>query len=283
MKKVWIVVLLLYFVNVSAQIPQTINLPEGGRARTEDPWYFESNIYVTKEQHTFNGEGKQFGYFTEISHWLFQEKNKLNPTVWLLPTLYADADTRFSFIEQVIRQMAVAQPMFIQFATQEKGKKHEVLKITATLLKMDKDEIIPWQEKTVSETAESEDDFFSSIPPPPAPWYLAVHSAIYSGNPEKVKKVLNEYQYAVLKVLPNSVLEFQGKPLNINDLPKIMTKNQILFLRFDKNLKYKDYIYAVDAINKASKKVKAQKESSSYPIDIFSELEYFLEENEIEL
>ncbi|GIM57108.1 hypothetical protein CAPN006_15010 [Capnocytophaga canimorsus] len=44
-------------------------------------------------------------------------------------------------------------------------------------------------------------------------------------------------------------------------------------------LKYKDYMYALDIVSKTAKKVNTQKGGSSYSIDIFSELEDFLQQN----
>ncbi|MFK8275371.1 hypothetical protein ACI76Y_06790 [Capnocytophaga cynodegmi] len=283
MKILFKIILLFLFGNIAqAQTSKEINLPKGGREVQESDAYFECNIYITKNQKVTNMKDNQVSNFNEISSFMLSLKNTIPPHIWILPSLYADAETDFSFVERIIRQMALAN-IKIKFATQLKGTNQEIIRYAFTLLRSDGEEIIPLEEKNVSdESYQDETDFFSP-PPPPAPWYFIAHTDMYSGNPQRVKNVLTEYKYGVLKVSPNGRLEYQGKPLETNDLPEILMDKEILFFRFDKGLKYKDYIYALDIVSKAAKKAKTQKGSSSYPIDIFSELEDFLQENNIEL
>lgn len=277
-----IAILFLFGNIVQAQISKEINLPEGGREIQESDSYFEYNIYVTKNQKVTNMKDREISDFNEISSFMLSLKNRIPPHIWILPSLYADAETDFSFIERIIRQMALVN-FQMKFATQLKGANQEMIRHAFTLLRSDSEEIIPLEEETVSDESHQDETDFFSPPPPPAPWYFVIHQNMYSGNSEIVKSVLTEHKYGVLKVFPNRILEYQGKPLAISDLPKILMENDILFFRFDKELKYKDYIYALDVVHKAAKKAEAQKGSSSYPIDIFSELEDFLEENSIAL
>lgn len=277
------IILLFLFGNIAqAQISKEINLPEGGWEVQESDSYFEYNIYVARNQKVTNMKDSQVSNFNEISSFILSLKNTIPPHIWILPSLYADAETDFSFVERIIRQMALAN-IKIKFATQLKGTNQEIIRYAFTLLRSDGEEIIPLKGKNVSDELYQDVTDFFSPPPPPAPWYFIAHTDMYSGNPQKVKNVLTEYKYGVLKVSPNGILEYQGKPLVINDLPKILIDKEILFFRFDEGLKYKDYIYALDIVSKAAKKVKTQKGGSSYPIDIFSELEDFLQENNIEL
>ncbi|GIM50562.1 hypothetical protein [Capnocytophaga stomatis] len=283
MKILFKIILLFLFGNITqAQTSKEINLPEGGWEIQESDLYFEYNTYVTKNQKVTNMKDRQISNFNEISSFMLSLKNTIPPHIWILPSLYADAETDFSFVERIIRQMALVG-IKIKFVTQLKGKNQEIIRLAFTLLRSDSEKIIPLEEKNASDESHQDETDFFSPPPPPAPWYFIVHTDMYSGNPQRVKSVLTEYKYGVLKVFPNRILEYQGKPLVISDLPKVLMEKEILFFRFDKELKYKDYIYALDMVNKATKKAEAQKGGSSYLIDVFSELEDFLEENNIEL
>lgn len=271
-----IVFMMFAFAVVYPQTKDDIVLPKGGREIKENKTFQNVNFYVTKEQVVFVEEGVNLKYFTNIAQLLFALREVSPPDIWILPTLYADADTRFDFIQQIIRQMALVE-FKIEFVTQENKS---IYKDNSTLLKMDKSEI----QRLIPEEEQGEylSDFYSIVPPP-APWWYIARMDMYSGNAKKMKSVLSEHKYAIIKALSNQKIEYEGKVLFETKMADLLKENEILFIRFDENLLYKDYIYTIDFINQVAKKVEAVKGSSAYPIEIFSELEEFITENDIKI
>lgn len=275
--KIWYLIIFMMFTFAVAY-PQTkddIVLPKGGREIGDNRTFKNVNFYVTKEQVVFIEEGVSLKYFNDIANLLFASKKVNSSNIRVLPTLYADADTRFDFIQQIIRQIALIR-FKVECIT---DNNRSIYKEISTLLKIDDSEI---QRLTPKEEQQEEmDSFFNTPPPPPIPWWLAARTDMYSGNVKKVKNVLSEHKYAVIKVLSNQRIEYKDQILSETKMADLLKENDILFIRFDENLFYKDFIYAIDFVNQIAKKVEAITKSSAYPIEVFSELEEFMIENDI--
>ncbi len=271
MRKRYLIVFMMFTFAIAYPQPKDdIVLPKGGQKyeKVESLAEFEKpSLYITKEQVVFI-EKVKLEYFNSISYFLFHFGEMNPPHVFVIPRLYADTDTHFDFIQRVIHQTAMMSSK-IEFATQENKS---IRKDVSTLLKIDKSRISTLKEEIVV-------DF--DIVPPPIPWWLAARTDMYSGNVKKVKNVLSEHKYAVIKVLSNQRIEHKGQILSETKMADLLRENDILFIRFDENLFYKDFIYAIDFVNQIAKKVEAITKSSAYPIEVFSELEEFMIENDI--
>lgn len=103
---------------------------------------------------------------------------------------------------------------------------------------------------------------------------------MYSNDAQEVSSVLKENYYATITLLPEQKIMFNGKEIGREKLSELLLNNDILFLRFGKNLRHNDYLHAIHTIYDIGKK---NNYNVAYPIELFSDLEAFLRENNIKL
>ncbi|WP_264845109.1 hypothetical protein [Capnocytophaga catalasegens] len=303
-KKIFELGLFLSPLMVFAQSKYGIELPAGGRVYEGIEHLIPVDVYITKEQGVFDDAGRQFVYFDDISNYYLNKQKA--PHDILLPRIFADKNTRFSFIQKVTKQFASVWGMKVDYMTQlSKGEKGSLCLIISTSYVKDRDEISTLEQdiadekfneeinkkgfssshmegQDVTEDADEELDF-SFSPPPPMPWYLQLRLGMYSQNVEEVKKILEENKYAVVYFLPNKQIEFQNQIINDNKLTNLLKENQVLFLRFNREILYGDYIHSIERVHNIVNKLQENRKLAAYPIEVFSDLEDFLQENNIQL
>ncbi|MDO4230048.1 MAG: hypothetical protein Q4C98_09555 [Capnocytophaga sp.] len=297
---------LLPFV-VFAQTKYDIELPEGGREYEKSEWTVPLNFYITKKQAVFNEEGKQFVYLDDISNYCL---SKYNVEEFLSPQLFVDKNIRFSFVQKVIKQLASVRETSVSYMTQLPQSRQGCLVLhISSLYKKDEEENrtleqdiasekdneelneefspppppLPMGGQEVTESTEEDADFLAPPSPPPLPSYLQLRVGLYSQNEEVVKEVLQGNKYAVVYLLPNKQIKYLGQIITDNEIANLQKRNQMLLLRFDKELLYGDYIHSMQRIYKKGKEIEDRGENAAYPIELFSDLEEFLQEHNIEL
>lgn len=264
---------------LKAQIPHGIELP----ANVGNPDTIETDsvaYYITENQEVFDANGKQFIFFDDISNHFLNATQEI--TIIYTPLIFADKNTPFAFVEKVIQQIVSARGHRICYMTQRHDGRGYLYLNASTLYRKDLDEIAHFQPKIEEEETSEENEMenFSPPPPPPLPWYLSIRSMMYSNDLEEVSSVLKENQYAIITILPEQKIAFNGAEIGREKLTELLVNHRVLFLRFGKNLRYNDYIQTLNTIYEIGKK---SHYNVAYPIELFSDLEAFLKENNIKL
>ncbi|OEJ99130.1 hypothetical protein A8C32_08115 [Flavivirga aquatica] len=267
LKQVFITIATIFITtNGIAQSKEDINLPEGG---DDLSFYGTIEVFITKNQEVFNKE-KKFNFYDDISNFILN-KSKL-PMLERRVLLYADNKVKYSFIDKIKQEIALVEKMlFLMTDTIEKPKKGYSIYLNSYLNRGKEQTSILTLEQDLKNEA-----FNSMVPPPPLPppsmWYHEFEDILYSGKKEIIEDVLKKHSYKTLNVTSNKVLKYKQEIINNNDLTKVLKENDIVLLKFDKDIYYEDYIYAIQEI----KKLKSLEKSRTYIVEISYELENLL-------
>lgn len=264
---------------LKAQVPYGIKLP--ANVGNSDAIEMETvSYYITQNQEVFDENGKQLLALDDISHHFLDAQKEV--TIIYIPCIFADKDTLFGFVEKVVQHIVWAGGHKFCYMTQYPDKKGYFYLDASALSREHIDEQEQdFQEEEQTENTSEEDimgGFFP--PPPPLPWYLNLRDKMYSKDLEEVSSVLKQNPYATITLLPEQKIAFNGKEIGREKLSELLLNHRILFLRFGKNLRYNDYIHAIHTIDEIAKK---SQYNVAYPIELFSDLEAFLKENNIKL
>ncbi len=268
--------LLILLISVSITMsgfgqPKTkISLPKGGVERS---FYGTIDFYITENQEVFS-EDKRLLRYDDISNLIIM-KNDI-PLSERRVLLYADKNLSYSFIEKIKEEIAqVEKVLFLMTDSIAGTKKGYSIVLNSHLNRHKNIKTILTLEQEIKNQ-----EFNESVLPPPFPppnmWYHDFEDIIYSGKKEAIKKVLKEYSYDIIRVLPNKVLEHKEVAISSEQLKRIIKDNDILFLKFDDKSLYGDYIYAIQEIKKHQIKLKKEKENRAYLVDISLKLEKLL-------
>ena len=107
---------------------------------------------------------------------------------------------------------------------------------------------------------------------------------IYSGQKEKVLKVLNAYTFKSVYISVNKKIKVDNQTFDLSNkeiVKDILLTNDILFLRFESNITYNDYIESLKQIKSIIKAVQEETKKRAWVIEVSFELEKFLIEKNI--
>tara|TARA_R110002049_G_scaffold155557_6_gene320483 strand:- start:11617 stop:12009 length:393 start_codon:yes stop_codon:yes gene_type:complete len=123
-------------------------------------------------------------------------------------------------------------------------------------------------------------------PPPPAFWQETFGYDLYNLNNNEIKRVLDKHSAIALTLLPNEELLFKGDVYKISDvdfLNDLHLKYDILFLRYGKDLSYRNYIKAKQQLRKIGSSLDDKSQPSAYKIEVSYDLEGKLKENKLDI
>lgn len=255
-----------------------INLPNGGKDIEINNLTSLYSLYITKNQEVFNDD-KKLEYFQDVNYTFLNQLNKNISMGIPLVLIYADIKTPFKFVSKIKQYIPNHRWLFYMTENIE-GLKATAFRNYGSAKNFGLEEIL---------TMEEENDLlvegfpFAPPLPPPSMWYNDFEDIIYSGKKEDINEVLKKHTHNTLKVSLNKTLTHKGKIIDSNNLKKILEETDVVFLKFDNDILYEDYIHVVQEINRILKQIEKLKESGAYVIEISFQLEELYMDLGIEL
>ena len=269
MKTVIITFLFCLSLSLNAQPKESIKLPEGGKEMAIEEALQLFSLYVTENQEVYN-DGRKLEYFDDISYSILDQKNKsIDEWTPQLVLLYADKNVKYSFIEAIKIEVAKAKNN-IHYNTGNV----EALETINKLLEYNPNNFksLHFIKSKEEELAEGEiESVFMMTPPPPPPSLVAY---IYAVDKTMVEEGLNSFStYTFVTLKNDKILDSNGEPLDEQNLANLIPNEALLFIRYDKNLLYGDYIKSTVKLDELRKKLKETKQIEFRPFEASSELE----------
>jgi len=257
-----------------------IDLPKEGTDIKINKTFQLYSLYITKNQEVYNDD-KRLDYFQDISYSIIDQRNK--SVDFSFPQklfLYADKKVQYKFIDK-IKGYFVA-PKWAYYMTDG----IEQLKATTFWLNygnqnLEIEEIMTLEQDVRNEALNSEGP--SLLMPPPMAWYHEFEDIIYSRNKESIDNILKERTHDVLQISKNKTINYKNKVIYEDSLLKLFKNNEVLFLKFDGDVLYEDYISAIQIIKDILKSIEKKQEKRAYVIEVSYALEIFLKRNNIKL
>ncbi|AXP81951.1 hypothetical protein CJ739_2886 [Mariniflexile rhizosphaerae] len=277
MKFTFLLIMLLALKGFT-QPKNEINLPNGGKDIEINNLTSLYSLYITKNQEVFNDD-KKLEYFQDVNYTFLNQLNKNISMGIPLVLIYADIKTPFKFVSKIKQYIPNHRWLFYMTENIE-GLKATAFRNYGSAKNFGLEEIL---------TMEEENDLlvegfpFAPPLPPPSMWYNDFEDIIYSGKKEDINEVLKKHTHNTLKVSLNKTLTHKGKIIDSNNLKKILEETDVVFLKFDNDILYEDYIHVVQEINRILKQIEKLKESGAYVIEISFQLEELYMDLGIEL
>ena len=269
MKTVIITFLFCLSLSLNAQPKESIKLPEGGKEMAIEEALQLFSLYVTENQEVYN-DGRKLEYFDDISYAIIDQKNKsIDEWVSQLVLLYADKNVRYSFIDAIKMEVAKAKNN-IHYNTGN----IEALESINKLLEYNPNNyrsLNPIKTKTEDLDKEEIELVFMMSPPPPPPSLVEYIYAVDKTMVEEGLSFFSTYTFITLK--NDKILDSNGEPLDEQNLANLIPNEALLFIRYDKNLLYGDYIKSTLKLDEIRKKLKETKQIEFRPFEVSSELE----------
>lgn len=269
-------VIVIFTISVSfSQVNDSIELPKGGK---EVSFYATTNIYATKTQN-ISTDNKKFNYFDDISNSIMNQFDySSNPKV----VLYADKHTRFEFIQKIKKEIALVNKIFYIMTDSTNNSKMGIPVYLNSFLGIHKNSAEILTLIQVKRNEEFNGNEHQYLPPPKSlssAWYHEFEEIIYSGNKSKIDSILKKYKYSTIKLKPQKKIIHNKQKVDSILMDKLLERNQIVFLKFDYDLVYDDYVFV---INQYDQRKKLNKEMA-YLIEIPYELEFLLKNLNIKI
>ena len=280
MKKYLFIILIIITSFGYGQPIDKIKLPKGGTDINITKTVQMYSLYITVNQEVYNDD-KRLDYFKDINYSIQEQRNK--SVDFSFPQklfLYADKKVQYKFIDK-IKGYFVA-PKWVYYMTDG----IEQLKATTFWLNygnqnLEIEEIMTLEQDVKNEALNCEGP--SLLMPPPMAWYHEFEDIIYSRNKESIDNVLKEHTHDVLQISKNKTINYKNKVINEDSLLKFFKNNEVLFLKFDGDILYEDYISAIQIIKDILNFLEKKQEKRAYVVEVSYELEIFLKRNNIKL
>ena len=259
------------------QSKEEIILPKGGRNMS---FYGTIEFYITKNQEVFNSNNR-LQFYDDISNFILSKSTLPLPDRRVL--LYADNAVKYSFIDKIKQEIAlVEKALFLMTDNIDNPKKGYSIFLNSYLNKHKNIEII----HTLEQDTRNKEYNESATPPPfPPPniWYHDFENTIYSGNKEEIIKALNKYSHDELVVSNNKTLKLKDKPIDEVSLIELFKQYEVLFLKFDYDILYEDYIHTIQEIKKVQQELYEKNEKKAYVIEVSFQLKKLFKNLKIDL
>jgi biopolymer transport protein ExbD len=270
--------LVLLSFKVFAQPKNEINLPKGGKDIEIKQLTSLYSLYITKNQEVYNDDRK-LDYYQDISYTFFNQLYK-NASIGIpLFMLYADVKTPFKFVSKVKQYIPGHRWVFYMTENIE-GLTATAFRSYGSIKNFVLDEIL---------TLEAENDLlieefpFAPPLPPPSMWYVDFEETLYSNDREAIQGSLNEYTHALITISQNKKLKHNDLVLDEVALGELVKKNKVLFLDFEENVFYEDYIDAIQKIKQYQIDLERNGEDKAYVVEVSLNLNNNLKALNIEL
>lgn len=269
MKTVIVTFLFCLSLSLNGQPKESIKLPEGGKEMAIERALQLFSLYVTENQEVYN-DGRKLEYFDDISYAITDQKNKsIDEWVPQLVLLYADENVRYSFIDAIKMEVAKAKNN-IHYNTGN----IEALESINKLLEYNPNNyrsLNPIKTKTEDLVEEEIETEFIMTPPPALPGLIEYIYAVDKTMVEEGLSFFSTYTFITLK--NDEILNSNGEPINEEKLENTIPSDALVFIRFDRNLLYGDYIKSILKLEELRKKLKETKQIQFRPFEVSSELE----------
>lgn len=115
------------------------------------------------------------------------------------------------------------------------------------------------------------------------PWWVELERNLYSDNKEVIQGAINEHNHSLITVSPNKTLKHKDLLLNDNNLKVLLKSNKVLYLDFNDNVYYEDYLDAIQKIKKHQIALEKNQEERAYIIEVSINLKKHVNEMGVEL
>ncbi|KJD31326.1 hypothetical protein PW52_16725 [Tamlana sedimentorum] len=271
--------LLLLALKGFSQPKDEIKLPKGGKKIEIKSLTNLYSLYITKNQEVYNDD-KKLEYFQDINYTLLDQKNKI-PEPWIAQKvlLYADAHTKYKFIDKIKSHITSTFSLFYMT--------DNIYDLIATSFRFNNfskksfllEEINSLQEEELIESSSITMDISDFA----NPWWVELERDLYSDNKEVIQGAINQHNHTLITVSPNKALKHKDLLLNDNNLKALIKSNKVLYLDFDDNTYYEDYLDAIQKIKKHQIALEKKQEEKAYVIEVSINLKKHLNQMGVEL
>ncbi|MDP5156949.1 MAG: hypothetical protein NWQ07_00045 [Flaviramulus sp.] len=274
--KITFLLIVLLTLKGFTQPKSEINLPNGGKDIEIENLTSLFSLYITKNQEVFNDD-KRLEYFQDINYTFLNQLYK-NISIGIpLVLIYADIKTPFKFISKIKQYIPNRRPVF--YMTEN------INDLIATgysnygsAKNFALEEILTKEKEEENDLFEDEFEFV-----PLNSWHIDFEEIMHSGKKEAITEALKRHSYSVLTISQDKTLMHSELFLNDESLKKLIKANQVLFLDFDENIFYEDYIDAIQKIKEHQIALEKNKEDKAYIVEVSLNLKNSLKEIGLEL
>src|SRR5690606_1458520 len=251
-----------------------------------------SSIYVLKDNTILLEKDTVFVYNIGKLISLDYFKAPTDVKMYYQVHLFADKSANYSLIDEIKTQLSsvyTINRIYYQMGILEDITSGFAMDLHPSFFKLQPiEEKLTKVEQRISDSINSNlhfDDF--SIPPPPSPAgyeLFLIKEKIYSIQKEVINEVLVDNNYTCITVT-NEGVKFNNNKIekfsNTDLFKKVLLENDLIFVRFDKELKYNQYIIYLNHLMKLSKE--CYETNNKYPqtIDLSFEILKLHQENNI--